>query len=70
MSDILNQMKNIYTKIKEGLDWKDYYPNNNPENGKAGIYAEFIYDNGETGLDRKINYIKLSIMYKYRIDNR
>lgn len=66
-SSLLKWMEDIYTKIKtQDLEWKDFYPNRMKENGKRGIYAEFIHDNE----DGTWTYIKYSIRYHYRVDNR
>lgn len=60
MSEMLQWMKDVYTKAKTGsLDWKPIYPNNVPSNGKQGIYADMSFRRGD-----KYDYLKFSIEYK------
>ena len=64
MSELVQWMKDVYTKAKENnLNWKPVHPNNMPCNGIEGLYTDMFFEK-----DNKYEYIKFTIEYVSRCD--
>lgn len=64
--ELLSWLKEIYTIAKtNSFEWKHIHPNNRLQNDIDGIYTDMFFEK-----DGKYTYIKYSIQYMYRCDER
>ena len=64
MSELLDWMKDVYTKAKTSdFEWKPVHPNNMICNGIKGLYTDMFFEK-----DGKYTYLKYTIDYQSRCD--